>query len=404
MNRYDVIIVGGGPAGLSAAIYSARAGLKTLIIEKKAPGGKLGEIPHLENFPGAMEPINGLELAFKMLQQAQRFGAEVRYPEAAVDLELKGKIKRVKTREGEYIAFVVVIATGLEKKKVLKPGEAELIGKGVSYCAVCDGPIYRGKDVAVIGNEEKAVEEALFLSGMVNRVYLITDGEKIEAPKTLTDRVKKNERIEILDANLIEIIGKESVSAIKVKDERQVWKIPVSAVFIAKGDEPRTEIFKKAGLELDRLGFIKVNLNQETNIPGIYAAGDCTGRGLQVVVAAGDGAVAALNANKYVKSIKAKIREVKKSEGDLFYIEIEPGKRAYHRFRLNADTMYMISTYTPPEYRGLGLAGKIINETIKYAKEKKVNKIIVNCSYVEKWIKKNLEKAKEFQIIYDVKS
>jgi len=401
---YDVIIIGGGPAGLSAAIYATRAGLKTLVLEKKAPGGKLGEIPHLENFPGISEPINGLELAYKMFQQAQKFGAEIKYPEAVVDLELKGKVKKVKTREGEYTTLAIIIATGLEKKKALKPGEAKFIGKGVSYCAVCDGPIFRGKSVAVIGNEEKALEESLFLSNIVNKVYLVTDGEEIEAPETLIERVKQNEKIEIVNAKLTEIMGEENVSAIKVENENQVWKIPVSAVFVAKGDEPKTEIFKKAGLELDRIGFIKVNLNQETNIPGVYAAGDCTGRGLQVVVAAGDGAVAALNANKYVKSIKAKLKLVKKSKGNLFYIEIEPGKRAYHRFKLEGDSMYLISTYTPPEYRGLGLAGRIVDEVIRHAKKMNVKKLIVNCSYVERWIKKNPEKVGEFEITYDIKA
>jgi len=402
---YDVIIIGGGPAGLTAAIYSARAGLKTLVLEKAAPGGKLGEIPHLENFPGLTQPINGVELAMKMYEQAVKFGAEIRYPEAVVDLDLKGLVKKVRTRSGEYRALSIIIATGLEKKKALKPGEAKLIGKGVSYCAVCDGPIFKGKDVAVLGNSEKAIEEALFLSNLASKVYLITDGEKLEGPEKLIDRLKQQENVKIVDAELKEIVGEERVKSIIVKEKHKEQEIYVSAVFIVKGDEPKTEIFKKAGLELNKIGFLKVNLNQETNIPGVYAAGDCTGRGLQVVVAAGDGAVAALSANKYIKALKAKMRKVEIDEKEgLFYVEIEQGKRAYHRFKIEGKTMKMQSTYTPPEYRGLGIASRIIDAAIKYAKQREIKKLIVECSYVEKWIKNNSDKVSEFEIIYDIKA
>jgi len=402
---YDVIIIGGGPAGLTAATYSARAGLKTLVLEKASPGGKLGEIPHLENFPGLTQPTNGLELAMKMYEQAIKFGAEIKYPEAVVDLDLKDIVKKVRTRSGEYKALSIIIATGLEKKKALKPGEAKLMGKGVSYCAVCDGPIFKGKDVAILGNSEKAIEETLFLSNLARKVYLITDGEKLEAPEPLIERLKQQENVEIVDAELREIIGEERVEAITVKGERKEQKIFVSAIFIAKGDEPKTEIFKKAGLELNKIGFIKVNLNQETNVPGVYAAGDCTGRGLQVVVAAGDGAVAAISANKYVKALKAKMKKVEIDEKEgLIYIEIEPGKRAYHRFKIEGKTMKMQSTYTPQEYRGLGIAGRIVDAAIKYAKQKEITKLIVECSYVERWIKNNSDKVSEFEIVYDIKA
>ncbi len=400
---YDLIIIGGGPAGLTAAIYAARSGLKTLVLEKNAPGGKLGEIPHLENYPGLTEPINGLELAMKMYEQAVKFGAEIKYPEVVVDLKLDGIIKKVKTREGEYKALAIIIATGLEKKKALIPGEAKLIGKGVSYCAVCDGPLFKNRDVAVLGYNEKAVEEAIFLSNLASKVYLITDGEKIEASEALVEKMNQQENIEVVNAKLIEIKGENKVESIIVKKNNETLSIPVSAIFIAKGDEPKTEIFTKAGLELNQIGFIKVNNNQETNIKGVYAAGDCTGRGLQVVVAAGDGAVAALSANKYVKAIKAKMKKINQEE-DMFYIEIEPGKRAYHKFKIEDNLMKLMSTYTPPEYRGLGLAGKIVESVIEYAKKIGIKKLLVECSYVQYWIKKNPDKVSEFEIEYDIKA
>ncbi len=400
---YDLIIIGGGPAGLTAAIYASRAGLKTLILEKRVPGGKLSEIPHLENFPGLLEPINGMELAMKMYQQATKFGTEIKYPEAVVDLELDGLIKKVRTRKGEYRALAVIIATGLEKKKALVPGEAELLGKGVSYCAVCDGPLYRGRQVAVLGNNDKAVEEAIFLSNLAEKVYLITDGLDIEAPKALIKKMEGAGKIEVVKAKLIKIVGEKQVEKVVVEKEGSEVEIPISAIFIAKGDEPKTEIFKKSGLRISEAGFITVNEAQETNIKGVYAAGDCTGRGMQVVVAAGDGAVAALSATRYIRAIKAKMSKVKHEQG-LFYIEIEHGKRAYHRFEVKGDTMKMMSTYTPPEYRGLGLASRIVDEVIMHAKKLGIRNLIVECSYVKHWIEKNPDKVSNFQVKYDIKA
>jgi len=298
---YDVVIIGGGPAGLTAAIYCARFKLKTLVLEREVIGGKVAYAPLIENYPGFPEGVKGFDLAQKMYEQATRSGAEVLFPEEVVEVDFSSKVKKIVTRSGKtYEAKAVIIATGLSKKPQIK-GVEEYLGRGVSFCAVCDAPFYKGKTVAVVGSDEKAFEEAIYLQEYASRVILVTHSEKIEAPNVLVDKfVEKGG--EVIEGRVLEVKGDSKVEKILVKKGEEVVELKVDGVFIEVGETPSTDLFKKAGVEVDEKNFIKVDPLQRTSIEGVFAAGDCTGRGLQVVVAAGDGAVAALSAYKYIKS------------------------------------------------------------------------------------------------------
>ncbi|HDI74636.1 MAG TPA: FAD-binding protein [Thermoprotei archaeon] len=298
---YDVVIIGGGPAGLTAAIYCARFKLKTLVIEREMTGGKAAYAPLIENYPGFPEGIRGLDLAQRLYEQATRAGAEVVFPEEVVDVDFSSKVKKVVTRSGKvYEARAVIIATGLAKKPQIR-GVDKFLGKGVSYCAVCDAPFFKNQVVAVVGSDERAFEEALLLQEYASKVILVTQSKEVSAPETLVEKfLGKNG--EIIEGYAIEVKGSNRVEKLLVKKDSEVVELEVKGVFIEVGEYPSTELFKKKGVEVDERGFIKVDSQQKTNIEGVFAAGDCTGRGLQVVVAAGDGAVAALSAYKYIKT------------------------------------------------------------------------------------------------------
>lgn len=302
---FDACIIGAGPAGLSAAIYCSRLGLKTIVLEKGAIGGKLAEIPILENYPGFPDGIRGIDLAEFFYRQALRFGAEIIYPTEAVSISLKDNLKIILTRSGEkYIAKTLIITTGLEKARIKVPGEGKFSGRGVSYCAVCDASLYKDKVIALIGSIERTAEEALYLINIVKKVYWIPDSESFDVPEHLINRVLSSEKVEIIPkGKLISIEGENAVEAIKVMIENETKVINVNAVFVAKGDIPSTTLFEKVGLKIDKRGFVITDNEQKTNIPGIYAAGDCTGRGFQVATAVGDGVVAALSAYKYIKQV-----------------------------------------------------------------------------------------------------
>lgn len=395
---YDVIIIGAGPAGLSAAIQTAKAGLNTLVIEKNAPGGNLAKMKHLDNYPGFTLTINPLDLGMRMYNQALKFGAKIIYPEQALGLELKGIVKKVKCRNGEYRGYTIIIATGREKGKTTYEGENELIGRGVSYCVTCDGPLYKGKMVAITGHEDEVVKELDALNQFAEKIYIIMEGES----RKIIEESSKYEKVELVKGRIMKIQKVNDKVKLTVKLEDYVRELEVSAIFIVGVEEPKTELYKAAGISIDEGGYIKVNLNQETNINGVYAAGDVTGRGMQVAVAVGDGCMAALSAIKYVRAIKAKMREVKFDDG-LFYVELEEGKRAYHKIEEGDEYIKMISTYTPPEYRGLGIASKIIEEAIKYVKNRG-KRVIVECSYVKKWIEENRDKIEGLEVEYHVKA
>ncbi|MCX8171441.1 MAG: FAD-dependent oxidoreductase [Candidatus Bathyarchaeota archaeon] len=301
---HDVIIVGGGPAGLAAAIYASRMGLKTLVLEEDMPGGRSLEAPLIENFPGFPDGISGAELIERMLEQAERFGAEIRFPEEVLNMDLSGLVKSVVTRHGKYYAYSIIIATGTQRKKLTVPGEIEFLGRGVSYCALCDAPFFKDRVVAVIGLNNEALEDALYISGFASKVIVISHGEKPVVEEDLLRQASEKKNIEFIDARVKSINGDVHVNSISVMGQAGIMEIPVNGVFIVLGRVPVTSIVEKAGVVVDERGCIKVDRSQSTNIEGVFAAGDCTCGGMQVATAVGEGAMAAIQAYRYIKRIK----------------------------------------------------------------------------------------------------
>jgi|Deesub1362A_J573_1020465.scaffolds.fasta_scaffold00051_71 thioredoxin reductase (NADPH) len=306
METYDVIVIGAGPAGLSAAIYTARAGLKTLILEREFPGGRLAKAPKIENYPGVMK-TSGPELVATMKQQAERFGAEIRSGEDVVQLELAGDEKIVRTHSGNaFKALAVIVAIGTNKKKLVVPGEEKFLGSGVSYCAICDAPFYRDKVVVIVGNGQEAGEEAIILSEFAKEVIIIPNGE-LEMEHALLEDLKNKSNVSILeDTRVREIKGDSMVSSILVEDLNgdNGREIPVGGVFISLGGVPMSNVIKNAGINVDNGGCIIVDRNQRTNIEGVFAAGECTCGGMQAITSAGEGAMAGIKASSYVKKKK----------------------------------------------------------------------------------------------------
>jgi thioredoxin reductase (NADPH) len=300
--NYDVIIVGGGPAGLSAGIYTARARLSTLLIERAAIGGQIVNAWLVENYPGFAVGISGVELTQSMHQQAAKFGMETLYDEV-FGIEIDGKQKIIKTPQGDFISKAVIVAGGAERQKLGVPGEAEFTGKGVSYCATCDGAFFRDKTVAVIGGGNAAVTEALELTKFASKIVLVHRRNELRATKIMQERIKADSRIQIFwDTVVLEILGDKFVDKIKLRNVKsgKESELAISGVFIAVGSQPATG-YLKGVVTLDGVGAIVTNERLETSVAGIYAAGDIRrGSIRQVIGAAGDGAVAAVNAGKYI--------------------------------------------------------------------------------------------------------
>ncbi len=300
METYDIVIVGGGPAGLAAGLYAARRNLKTIILSETL-GGQMALAHIIENYPG-IEPISGIELAEKMKRQAEKFGCEFKIAKV-VSLELKDEIKKVKTPEKEYSAKIVIIATGSHYRRLKVEGEEKFIGKGVSYCSSCDGPLFKGKKVAVIGGSDAAVTSAIYLSEIASETYLIHRRDELRAEAANIEHLKKTPVKIIWNSVVEKIEGDKFVNKIIIKNVKtnEIKELEVDGVFIEIGEVPTTEIVKAAGVEVNEKNFIKVNEKLETNIPGVYAAGDVTGSLAQIVVAAAEGAEAATNAYLYLK-------------------------------------------------------------------------------------------------------
>ena len=301
--KYDITIIGAGPAGLSAGIYASRLGKKTLILEKCAPGGQITISSEIENYPGICEVKSGLEFMACWSEQAKKFGAEIKSEEAEKLTMENGKWK-IKTYKNEYETKAVIVATGSTPKKAGFEGEEEFMGKGVSYCAVCDGPFYKGKDVAVIGGGDTALEEALYLSKIANKVYLIHRRDKFRAAPITQKKVFNTPNIEIIYNDTVKkVFGDSFVEGIELNSGKT---IKVDGVFVFVGMKVNNELVKDL-VELNEWGEVKVNLNMKTSKDGLYAAGDIRENSIkQVIAAAGDGAVAAINACKWVDELESK--------------------------------------------------------------------------------------------------
>lgn len=295
--KYDVIICGGGPAGLTAAIYTARSLLKTLIIEKSGAGGQALTSLEIENFPG-FPSIDGFTLCNNMLKTAVDFGAEIIYGEITeFDLEKK----KISTAGGIYTAKAVIICTGAGPKKLNLPNESELTGRGVSYCATCDGAFFKGKTVAVTGGGNTAFEEIIYLSNICKKVYLIHRQENFRASPALIKKAENIKNIEfILSCKILEIKANDMVEKLIIDkcDRNGKSEIDVSALFIAIGRKPQTDLIY---VDLDENGYILTDENMKTNVDGVFAAGDVRHKPVrQIVTACSDGAVAAESALKYI--------------------------------------------------------------------------------------------------------
>ena len=302
---FDAIIIGSGPAGLTAAIYLGRAGQKAVVLEKDFTGGYTAKIAHIENYPG-YETISGMDLTMIMAKQAEKFGAAIVFPVEVVDLELKGEVKRVRTREEIYEAPAVIIAIGVARKKLEVPGAKEFLGKGVSYCATCDGAFFKGRTVAVVGSDDEAAEEALHLADLAEKVSLVPHKE-LDVVAAVMARMKSKTNLDIYPVSQIkEIIGDELVTGLKIVRDNTEKVLPFEGVFIAMGSTPISSLILKAGGLTDDRGCLIVDKHQRMNLDGVFAAGDCTCGGMQIVSAAGEGAVAGMRAASYVRKIKAK--------------------------------------------------------------------------------------------------
>ncbi len=300
--EYDVVIVGAGPAGLTAGLYSRRRGLKTLILEGKLPGGRLVEAPWVENYPGFPDGISGHALAEKMVAQLKAAGGTITADEA-VSLSLAGAVKTVATRRASYTAKAVILAMGVQRRRLQIPGEQELLGKGVSYCATCDGPLFRGRQVAVVGSGDEALEDALFLSDVAATVCLISNDVQLTAAASLVSQFERKANTQLLRHYQVEAIeGQQVVEALRINDLTRPERttLPCAGVFIAVGYVPLTTIVGAAGIDVDSRGWIRVDRDQRTNLDGVFAAGDCTGRGMQIATAVGEGTMAALSLSRRV--------------------------------------------------------------------------------------------------------
>ncbi len=306
-NMYDVIIIGGGPAGLSAALYTLRYGLKTLIIEELYLGGQIVNIHEIENYPGVSRQISGFELTSEMEAQAKRYGAEI--IRATVTGITTGSVKTVQTTEGSHECEAVILATGQKPKELGLTGEKELRGRGVSYCATCDGMFFRGKDVAVVGGGDTAVTEAAFLSNFCKKVYLIHRRDTFRAAKAEIDKISQKPNVElVVNSSVTKLLHEDVLTGLEVStksgdsSEASVSTISVSAIFIAVGAIPNTKAFEGI-ITLDESGYILTDEHTHTNVEGIFAAGDIRQKPLrQIVTAASDGAVAAHSALKHITS------------------------------------------------------------------------------------------------------
>ena len=301
---YDTIIIGGGPAGYTAALFAVRAGLKTLVLEKFSAGGQMAQTNQIDNYPGFENGIEGFSLGHKMKQGAERFGVKS-LQKTVFSVDFEPKIKKITTDSGDFYAKTVIIATGAKHKHLGLENEENLIGKGLGYCAACDGMFFKGKNVAVIGGGNSAAADALLLSKICKKVYLIHRRDALRATKIYQEPLLNSENIEIKwNSKAIRFIFDNTVKGIEIKNDKNnsLETIAVDGIFISIGRTPETEIFKGI-LELDNNGYIIADETTKTNIDGVFAAGDVRTKIVrQIVTAVSDGAVAAHFAEEYLSA------------------------------------------------------------------------------------------------------
>jgi len=300
-HTYDLVIIGGGPAGLTSGIYAQRAGLKTLLLEKEIPGGQVNEAPSIENYPGFIE-ISGMELANKIKEHAASLDLPIEN-EAVQKIIDNDSEKLIRTSGKDISAKAIIIATGAKPRHLEIKGEQEFLGRGVSYCATCDGPLFRGKVVAAIGGGDRAIKEALYLSNIVEKVYVIHRRQEFRAEKVNVERLSAKKNVEyVLDSVAEEIKGEGLVKSLAVKNVKEgtVSELPVNGVFVFVGIIPRNEFIEA---EKDSHGFLITKPDLQTSVKGIFAVGDCRSKNLrQVATAVGEGAQAVASVEEYLHS------------------------------------------------------------------------------------------------------
>ena len=301
---YDIVIIGAGPAGMTAAIYGQRAGRSTLMIDKAGYGGNIVTTPSVENYPG-LKNVSGADFAQLLYDQAKSFGADYKFAEVTGITDAAG-VKTVHTDAGDFDAKAVIIATGATNRKLGLENEEQLIGSGVSFCATCDGMFFRGKDVAVIGGGNTALEDAEYLSGVANKVYLVHRRDKFRGEQKTVDRLAKLDNVEfVLNSSPVRFVGEGQVTGLVIKNSvtGEESELSVQGVFEAVGQVPQNAEFKDVA-ELDEAGYVSADESCETGRPGIFAAGDCRAKKVrQLDTAAADGTVAALAASDYINSL-----------------------------------------------------------------------------------------------------
>ncbi|KHF41233.1 thioredoxin-disulfide reductase [Halalkalibacter okhensis] len=305
---YDVVIAGAGPAGMTAAVYTSRAGLSTIMVERGIPGGQMANTEDVENYPG-FDHILGPELSTKMFEHAKKFGAEYGYGDVKEIID-EGDFKIIKAGSKEFKARAVIVATGAEYKKIGVPGEKELSGRGVSYCAVCDGAFFKGKELVVVGGGDSAVEEAVYLTRFATKVTVVHRRDELRAQKILQKRAFDNDKIDFIWNHTVKQINDEngkvgSVTLVSTENgEEKEFK--TDGVFIYIGMLPLNESVKNLGIT-NAEGYVETNEEMETKVPGIFAAGDIREKSLrQIVTATGDGSLAAQNVQHYIETLAEK--------------------------------------------------------------------------------------------------
>jgi thioredoxin reductase (NADPH) len=304
MDNWDLIIIGAGAAGLAAGIYGARSGLKTLIIDEKMAGGTTGDAPIVENYPG-FTSVTGSELAEKIALHCKKTGVTLHELETADSLDLKAEKKIVKTNHSTYEATAVIIASGAHYREINVTGEKEFRGRGVSYCGVCDGPFFKGKRVLVVGGGNSACITTLYLSGLAAEVNVVHRRDAFRAENALVKDLESKGNVKVYwNTAVKEIKGEKIVKSVVLSDVKtgETRELAVDGVFVQVGESPNSQLAREAGVEVEEDGSIKIDINQRTNIPGVFAAGDVTNHPVrQIGTAVGQGITAALDAYSYIR-------------------------------------------------------------------------------------------------------